>query len=71
MTEVISAKLKALSAVLATTQKRQEERLDETFWTNLINMAWQGKDLVDRRAHQNGILSVVNDAVRKHQDGTL
>ena len=68
MTEIISAKLKALSAVQLTSQARDEHRLDDVFWSTLINKAWEGKALMDRRSHQAEILAIINEAVRNHQD---
>lgn len=69
MTDIISAKLKALSAVQLTSRAKREDRLDDAFWTILINKAWEGKSLVDRRTHQTEILDIINEAVRKHQEG--
>lgn len=67
MTEVITAKQKALQAVLLTSTERDESRFSDVFWSKLINIAWDGKSLSDRRSHRAKIQVLLNEAMVQHQ----
>lgn len=67
MTTVIAARQKAVQALLLTSAERGESRFSDEFWKQLVNLAWEGKSLNDRRAHREEIQHLLNEAIVQHQ----